>query len=339
MINGKQYVRTHKTRAAAERWLVETEYDNLIRYQKHPQGDELTMGQCVAYYRKEVDAKLGRAKHRALDMFAAEWGDVLAADLTYHTVLEWAERRAETVSPSTLQCDISYLRVLWRVVTGHLRQRNDKDLIKSVGDWLRIKGKVANSKKRDRRPTALELSNLKESWRTSNHLQMPLADMMEFTLITGVRVAELCRLRWEDFVDGPEPRILIRDRKDPRKKSGNDFWLPLIANSAEYLRRQMRTDERIFPYSSVTVTQRMYFTCQRLGIEGLSWHCFRHEAISRLFERGWSIPQVALISGHKSWDRATETYGIAYATCERIDCASRLLSSVIALHDQRCAPA
>ena len=34
-------------------------------------------------------------------------------------------------------------------------------------------------------------------------------------------------------------------------------------------------------------------------IEDLHFHDFRHEAISRLFELGLSMPEVALISGHR----------------------------------------
>lgn len=41
--------------------------------------------------------------------------------------------------------------------------------------------------------------------------------------------------------------------------------------------------------------------CQRLGIEDLRFHDLRHEGICRLFERGLSIPEVAMISGHMSW--------------------------------------
>jgi len=35
------------------------------------------------------------------------------------------------------------------------------------------------------------------------------------------------------------------------------------------------------------------------GIKDLHFHDLRHEAISRFFEKGLSIPEVALISGHK----------------------------------------
>jgi integrase len=37
---------------------------------------------------------------------------------------------------------------------------------------------------------------------------------------------------------------------------------------------------------------------RRVGIENLRFHDLRHEAISRFFERGLSVPEVALISGH-----------------------------------------
>ena len=37
------------------------------------------------------------------------------------------------------------------------------------------------------------------------------------------------------------------------------------------------------------------------GITGLHFHDLRHEAISRFFERGLSVPEVALISGHRDY--------------------------------------
>jgi integrase len=40
---------------------------------------------------------------------------------------------------------------------------------------------------------------------------------------------------------------------------------------------------------------------KRTGVENLHFHDLRHEAISRFFEKGLSIPEVALISGHRSY--------------------------------------
>ena len=39
---------------------------------------------------------------------------------------------------------------------------------------------------------------------------------------------------------------------------------------------------------------------QGCGLTGVRFHDLRHEAISRLFERGLTMPEVASISGHRS---------------------------------------
>ena len=46
----------------------------------------------------------------------------------------------------------------------------------------------------------------------------------------------------------------------------------------------------------------MIRTRRLVGIdEEVVFHCLRHDGVSRLFERGRTIPQVASVSGHKSW--------------------------------------
>jgi integrase len=38
---------------------------------------------------------------------------------------------------------------------------------------------------------------------------------------------------------------------------------------------------------------------RRAGVSGLRFHDLRHEAVSRFFEKGLNMPEVAAISGHK----------------------------------------
>jgi site-specific recombinase XerD len=38
-----------------------------------------------------------------------------------------------------------------------------------------------------------------------------------------------------------------------------------------------------------------------LGIIDLHFHDLRHEGTSKLFEEGYQIQQVALVTGHKDW--------------------------------------
>lgn len=52
------------------------------------------------------------------------------------------------------------------------------------------------------------------------------------------------------------------------------------------------------PDSISTVWDR---TTARAGVEGLTFHDLRHEGVSRLFEKGLSIEEVATISRHRDW--------------------------------------
>jgi integrase len=60
-------------------------------------------------------------------------------------------------------------------------------------------------------------------------------------------------------------------------------------------------DERIFPYASTTIGAAFYRATHLLGIPDLHFHDLRHEAVSRLFERGYAIHEVALFSLHQNW--------------------------------------
>jgi integrase len=58
---------------------------------------------------------------------------------------------------------------------------------------------------------------------------------------------------------------------------------------------------RIFPYNGKSIGTAFRRQCKDLKIEDLHFHDLRHEGTSRLFEVGFSIEQVALVTGHKDW--------------------------------------
>ena len=57
--------------------------------------------------------------------------------------------------------------------------------------------------------------------------------------------------------------------------------------------------ERVYEVSPNAIRLAWERLRNRVGIENLHFHDLRHEAISRFFELGLSIPEVALISGHR----------------------------------------
>lgn len=90
--------------------------------------------------------------------------------------------------------------------------------------------------------------------------------------------------------------------KNPGEKMGNDVWCDLTDEAIAIIEAMPRKKDQIFPYNSNTVSTRFTKACQFLEIEDLHFHDLRHEGISRLFEMGWNIPHVAMVSGHRSWN-------------------------------------
>ena len=132
--------------------------------------------------------------------------------------------------------------------------------------------------------------------------------IIKFAIASALRQEEICRVVWPDH-NSRTKMLTIRDRKDPRAKMGNDQTIPLLAVTGydanalveEQSALRANRDDRIFPYNSKSVSNVFTRACGRLGIVDLHFHDLRHEGTSRLFEAGFQIHQVALVTGHKDW--------------------------------------
>jgi integrase len=75
----------------------------------------------------------------------------------------------------------------------------------------------------------------------------------------------------------------------------------LTSKAAQILVALPRDETRAFPTTDYTIRHGWDRLVKRAGIEGLRFHDLRHEAVSRFFEMGLSVPEVAAISGHKDY--------------------------------------
>jgi len=161
---------------------------------------------------------------------------------------------------------------------------------------------------RDRRPTQDELDRIILALEANVRQQIPVGRIIRFAVATAMRQDEIARIEWRDF-DASRRMLLIRNRKDPRKKKGNDQRIPLLEvsgyDACKIIEEQGRfsniREGRIFPYNGRSVGTAFRRECGKLKIKDLHFHDLRHEGTSRLFETGFSIEQVALVTGHKDW--------------------------------------
>lgn len=110
-----------------------------------------------------------------------------------------------------------------------------------------------------------------------------------------MRQGELIRLRWE-HID-----LQRRVAYLPDTKNGETRSVPLSSIAIGVLRTVPRSlSGQVFPGLTTEAVKRAYIRAvRRAEIEDLRFHDLRHEATTRLFEKGLNIMEVATITGHK----------------------------------------
>jgi integrase len=237
-----------------------------------------------------------------LKRIADRFAGVPVESLDTALLVEWCqERAAEGAGPYTINLDVSKLGTVIRHVKSILALK----LGDPVGDArpaLHHFRLIGGGGKRDRRPTADELAALFAWFEAHPQYKTPMADIIRVCILCAFRRGEVVKLRWDDL-DEAKKLVRVRDRKDPRKKSGNDQWVPLLGEAWEIIQRQPRREgePRIFPCPVDSVSKTFTTACQALSIPDLHFHDMRHEAASALAEAGWTIPEIAAVTGHRSW--------------------------------------
>ena len=77
--------------------------------------------------------------------------------------------------------------------------------------------------------------------------------------------------------------------------------MPLTLKATALLASLPRSiDGQVFPTTAEAVKLAFQRAVVRAGIEDFHFHDLRHEGVSRLFEKGLNVMEVASISGHKT---------------------------------------
>lgn len=133
-------------------------------------------------------------------------------------------------------------------------------------------------------------------------------------LETGMRRGEILALEW---------RHIDLDRRVahlPLTKNGDSRDVPLSTRAAETLRSLLPTSStRPFTVSGNTVRLAWEHLRVRAGAPDLRLHDLRHEAVTRLFEKGFNVVEVSTISGHKELRMLSR-----YTHLRAVDLAKRL---------------
>lgn len=300
---------TFPTKTQAKHWVYRTESLMNEGEWTDPAGYDqtITVPQVLQIYLDELlDARpghtIGKSKISCIKRMQKEphFVGVSVVDLSPKILNAYAKKRRRKVGPKTLGDDFSYLSQAIDTANVLYGLGFRSNTVREMKKLLKAKGTVGKSKRRVRRITEEEELALYEV--TTGDWLNPI---IRIALETAMRQEEIHKLEWSD-IDFNREIVLIRDRKDPENKIGNDEEIPLLPAMREVLLREKRwaKTHKVFPYPALTssVSDKFAKKAEKAGCPDITFHVLRHEAISRLIERGLSIPEVCVVSGHKSWD-------------------------------------
>lgn len=299
----KPITETFSTKSEAQAWARKIEAK--IDAGDYTASSSATLAQVIVEYRKLRESG-GREvldtsnEHYQLDRLARWLGKMRVEALEVEHLVEFARaRRAEGAGPYTVNMDISKLGTVLRHMAPLLKLRIP-DVVGQARPMLSHFGLIGGGGKRKRRPAGDELNRICEwlAQETTSKTKVRMPDLIRLSAIIGLRRGEGTRILWDDL-DEDQRLILVRDRKDPRRKAGNDQFIPLVGDALEILLRQPRDSERIFPLHPQTVSKAFTEACRVLGIPDLHFHDLRHEAASALDEAGWTTHEIKAVTGHK----------------------------------------
>ncbi len=159
----------------------------------------------------------------------------------------------------------------------------------------------------------------------------PLADACEFLLLTGMRVGELLKMRWED-IDRQQKIVRIYDHKTAHRGEGRPRTIPLCSRAMDIVDRQAKVSEFVFTGAHDQPLTYNALKCRKRKLEDkyedmphVTFHQFRHTCATRLAKAGVPERVAQEILGHSS--KLMTRYYTQTSADEMVDAVERIDTS------------
>lgn len=244
---------------------------------------QLTVTEAIARYAEDLGLKHHDPSRRLISLTPIQkrLGHLYLTALRSSHTSAYRNARLAEVSGSTVRKELAWLSaVISHAVT-------DLGVMLPYGNPVRATRLPKNNPPRTRRLLPGEEQKLLQV------LDKDMADLMVLALETAARRSELLSMTREDL------DLKQRIWTIPKTKNGERREVPLSTRALAIIRARIFTQGKLFPLAVGTVSKRFHDATLACGLEDLRLHDLRHEATSRLFERGLSHMEVATITGHK----------------------------------------
>jgi integrase len=201
------------------------------------------------------------------------------------------QRRAAGRAENTIRLELALVSHLFEIARKEWGMEGLQNPIKNIR-------KPSGSRERDRRLRADEYDKIAAALdRCGNPWARAAFDL---AIETSFRQGMLFALRWE-WVELERRVVAIPPEFRSTGNKGVPAFLPLSGKAVEVMKALPRSvNGLVLPTTQNAVVCAWKKTLKRLDVHDLRWHDLRHEAASRLFEKGLHPLEVASVTGHKS---------------------------------------
>ncbi len=248
---------------------------------------------------KDMKARLGRVREH--------FGAYALANVRGPSISAWRDHLiGEGLAPQTVVHHINVLSALFGFV------EKDLGIALPAGNPCRSVRKPALGKARDRRLRPGEFDCLMRAAAQSR--SVGLANVIALSVETSMRLGETLSLEWSRI------DLVKRTAHLVDTKNGESRTVALSSKALSALQSlPRRLDGRVFGWHSKDSFEKTWTRCKARALAAyqadsaasgikpnpafladLRFHDLRHEATSRLFEKGLGIMEVASMTGHKS---------------------------------------
>lgn len=277
-----------RTRQLAKTWAIHIEDELVLGLNI---GDNIPKNYTVKdllhwYERAMTVRKKGRdVESIRIALFTKKLGHVLLNDLSPLSIMALVDERLQSVCSDTVRRELT---VLSAAVEAGIALKDFKfdNPVKIAIKKLVSTNTLTSPVKRDRRLVGDEYARILEYLEKNNPV---MADVVTLLVESAMRRGDLVNYR------GPHLNsngLLITD-----DKTGKTTTIPLSTKAKSILARYPNG----FGLKGHSISQCFRRLRKHLGIDDLRIQDLRHEAASRLFEKGLAIQQVAAITRHSDW--------------------------------------
>ncbi len=284
----KTQTKTFATKKDAKRWVreVETKMDKSI-FKSTDVAQEVLVSSALERYWDEhlVNAKSADNILLMINRLKKIFAGLTLIDVSVHTIRDYKAYRLEHVKGDTVRKEISLLK---RMFTYAM---NEWDVYLPAGNPVAPVSLPPKGRARDRRLVKGEEELLLAEAKAYGGV---LHDIIIIALETGMRRGEILKMDWK-FLSSKDSTVYLE-----QTKNGYCRTVPLSPRAKSVIMSRSRElAGPIFAIRGDSVGAAFRKICARVGIEDLRFHDLRHEATSRLFEKGLQMMEVAAITGHR----------------------------------------